>query len=153
MTDQAELEQNGKAAALALRLRAARESIGLTQAQAAIELGVSRPLLIAIEKGNRAPTPAELVKLAEIYGKPVSELQRSSPPPIAIGSRFRAALASATGADELSDAIGRLEDQADNYLDLLRRAGSEAPGRYLPARGIGHLDPWQAGEDLATEER
>jgi DNA-binding XRE family transcriptional regulator len=55
MTDQAELEQNGKAAALALRLRAARESIGLTQAQAAIELGVSRPLLIAIEKGNRSP--------------------------------------------------------------------------------------------------
>jgi Zn-dependent peptidase ImmA (M78 family)/DNA-binding XRE family transcriptional regulator len=153
MTDQAELEQNGKAAALALRLRAARESIGLTQAQAAIELGVSRPLLIAIEKGNRAPTPEELVKLAEIYGKPVSELQRSSPPPIAIGARFRAALASATGADELSDAIGRLEDQADNYLDLLRRARSEAPGRYLPARGIGHLDPWQAGEDLATEER
>jgi Zn-dependent peptidase ImmA (M78 family)/DNA-binding XRE family transcriptional regulator len=153
MTEHADLGQNDKAATLASRLRAARESSGLTQAQAAIELGVSRPLLIAIEKGTRAATPEELVKLAEIYGKPVSELQRSSPPPIAIGARFRAALASATGADDLSDVIDRLEDQADNYLDLLRRAHTEAPGRYLPARGIGHLDPWQAGEDLATEER
>jgi Zn-dependent peptidase ImmA (M78 family)/DNA-binding XRE family transcriptional regulator len=153
MTEHADLGQSDKGATLASRLRAARESSGLTQAQAAIELGVSRPLLIAIEKGTRAATPEELVKLAEIYGKPVSELQRSSPPPIAIGARFRAALASATGADDLSDAIDRLEDQADNYLDLLRRAHTEAPGRYLPARGIGHLDPWQAGEDLATEER
>lgn len=153
MTEHADLGQNDKASTLASRLRAARESSGLTQAQAAIELGVSRPLLIAIEKGTRAATPEELVKLAEIYGKPVSELLRSFPPPIAIGARFRAALASATGADDLSDVIDRLEDQADNYLDLLRRAHTEAPGRYLPARGIGHLDPWQAGEDLATEER
>jgi Zn-dependent peptidase ImmA (M78 family)/DNA-binding XRE family transcriptional regulator len=153
MTNHADLQQRDTASVLASRLRAARESSGLTQAQAAIELGVSRPLLIAIEKGTRAATPEELVKLAEIYGKPVSELQRSSPPPIAIGARFRAALTSATGSDDLSDAIGRLEDQADNYLDLLRRADSEAPGRYLPARRIGHLDPWQAGEDLATEER
>jgi Zn-dependent peptidase ImmA (M78 family)/DNA-binding XRE family transcriptional regulator len=153
MTEHADLGQTDKTATLASRLRAARESSGLTQAQVAVELGVSRPLLIAIEKGTRAATPEELVKLAEIYGKPVSELQRSFPPPIAIGARFRAALASATGADDLSDVIDRLEDQADNYLDLLRRAHTEAPGRYLPARGISHLDPWQAGEDLATEER
>src|SRR5262249_7805359 len=120
----------------------------------AAELGVSRPLLIAIEKGARDVTPGELVKLAEIYGKPLSELQRSSPPPAAIGARFRAALASAPGGgSELSSAVGRLEDQADNYLDLLRRACVDAPGRYPPARSISHLDPWQAGEDLATEER
>ena len=43
--------------ALASRLRAARESKGLTQAQAASELGVSRPLLIAIEKGTRDAEP------------------------------------------------------------------------------------------------
>ena len=42
---------------LALRLRAAREARGLTQAQAAAELGVSRPLLIAIEKGTRQANP------------------------------------------------------------------------------------------------
>ncbi len=153
MTNYSDLEPDHGAAVLAARLRAARESSGLTQAQAAAELGVSRPLLIAIEKGTREASPEELVRLAEIYGKPVSELQRPSPPPVAIGARFRAALASAPGAGLLSGAVSQLEDQADNYLDLLHRASTEAPGRYPPARNISHLDPWQAGEDLATEER
>lgn len=150
MTDHAR-ERDGQA--LALRLRAARDSLGLTQAQVAAELGVSRPLLIAIEKGTREPSPAELVRLAEIYGRPVSELLRPTPPPVAIGARFRAALGAASRVEDLSEVIVQLEQQADNYLDLLRRAGAEAPGRYQPARSISHLDPWQAGEDLATEER
>ncbi len=129
MTDYAHRDQDGGSEALALRLRAARESRGLTQAQAASELGVSRPLLIAIEKGTREAGPEELVRLAEIYGKPVSELLRLSPPPLAIGTRFRAALASVPDAEELSGAVTQLEEQADNYLDLLRRADTEAPGR------------------------
>jgi len=153
MTNYADLEHDGSSTVLAARLRAARESRGLTQAQAASELGVSRPLLIAIEKGTREASPEEIVRLAEIYGKPVSELLRSAPPPIAIGARFRAALASALDADELSDVVSELEHQADNYIDLLRRAGTEAPGRYPPVRSITHLDPGQAGEDLATGER
>ena len=70
MTNYAGLEQDGSATVLAARLRAARESRGLTQAQAASELGVSRPLLIAIEKGTRDPSSEEIVKLAEIYGRP-----------------------------------------------------------------------------------
>lgn len=138
---------------LALRLRTARESRGLTQAQAAAELGVSRPLLIAIEKGTREVRSEELVRLAQIYGKPVSELLRPTAPPLAIGTRFRAALASAPHAEDVSAVVAQLEDQADNYLDLLRRANTDPPGRYQPARSISHLDPGQAGEDLATEER
>ena len=139
--------------ALALRLRAARESRGLTQAQASAELGVSRPLLIAIEKGTREVGSEELIRLAQIYGKPVSELLRPTPPPLAIGARFRAALAHAPHAEAMPEVVAQLEERADNYLDLLRRAHSEPPGRFQPARSISHLDPWQAGEDLATEER
>jgi Zn-dependent peptidase ImmA (M78 family)/DNA-binding XRE family transcriptional regulator len=150
MTTYTDEDQDG---ALALRLRAARESRGLTQAQAAAELGVSRPLLIAIEKGSREVGSGELIKLAQIYGKPVSELLRPTSPPLAIGARFRAALAHAPHAENLPDAVAQLEDRADDYLDLLRRADSEPPGRPQPARSITHLDPWQAGEDLATEER
>ncbi|HEV2374317.1 MAG TPA: ImmA/IrrE family metallo-endopeptidase [Streptosporangiaceae bacterium] len=139
--------------ALALRLRAARESRGLTQAQAAAELGVSRPLLIAIEKGTREVGSEELVRLAQIYSKPVSELLRPTAPPLAIGARFRAALAQVPHAEALPDVVAQLEERADNYLDLLRRAHSQPPGRFQPVRSINHLDPWQAGEDLATEER
>ncbi len=138
---------------LGVRLRAAREARGLTQAQAAAELQVSRPLLIAMEKGSREVQPDELIRLARLYDRPVSELLRPTAPPVAIGARFRAALASVPEADNLPRLIVRLEELADNYLDLLRRAGAEPPGQYPPARRIDHLDPAEAAEDLAVEER
>jgi Zn-dependent peptidase ImmA (M78 family)/DNA-binding XRE family transcriptional regulator len=153
MTNRPDLERDGGAAVLAARLRAARESRGLTQAQAAIELGVSRPLLIAIEKGTREPGPEEIVRLAEIYGRPVSELLRPAPPPAAIGARLRAALSTTSDAGDLSGAVSQLEQQVDNYIDLLHRASTRAPGRYPSTRGMSHLAPRQAGEDFATEER
>lgn len=153
MTNHRQQDQDTDPMSVAVRLRAARESSGLTQAHAAAQLGVSRPLLIAIEKGARAPSPEELVTLARIYDRPVSELLRPTPPPVAIGTRFRAVLGSASRTDDLSGVINQLEHQADNYLDLLRRAGTDPPGRYQPARNISHLDPRQAAEDLATEER
>lgn len=107
----------------------------------------------AIEKNTREVSPDELVKLARIYGKPLSELLRPTAPPLAIGARFRAALGSAPQAPDLSAVIAQLEQQADNYLDLLRRAKTEPPGRHQATRDISHLEPWQAGEDLAIQER
>src|SRR5260370_37090601 len=100
---------------LAARRRAAREARGLTQAHAAAELGVSRPLLIAMEKGDRAVQDDQLIPLARLYGKPVSDLLRPTAPPVAIGARFRAALASAPETDNLPTLITRLQDLADNY--------------------------------------
>lgn len=138
---------------LATRLRAAREARGLTQALAAAELGVSRPLLIAMEKGTREVSPGELVRLAEIYDVPVSRLVRPTQPPVTVGTRFRAALASSSRGAELSGLITELEEQADNYLDLLRRAGARLPGRPQPARTLDYSSQGQAGEDLATEQR
>jgi transcriptional regulator with XRE-family HTH domain len=141
MTNYPEGDHNGGGAVLASRLRAAREASGLTQAQAAGELGVSRPLLIAIEKGTREASPEEIVKLAEIYGKPANELLRPSPPPAAIGTRFRAALSSVPDADKVSQAVTQLEDQADNYLDLRALPGyqeHQPPGSLAGRRGPGH---------------
>ena len=153
MAAQERLGSDNDGGPLGARLRAAREARGLTQAQAAAELQVSRPLLIAMEKGSRQVQPEELIKLARFYGKPVSDLLRPTEPPVAIGARFRAALASAPETDNLPDLIARLEELADNYLDLLRRADADPPGQYPPVRRIDHLDPAQAGEDLASEER
>lgn len=138
---------------LALRLRAAREARGLTQAQAAADLGVSRPLLIAIEKGTREVSPHEIARLADIYQTNVSELLRPAPPPAAIGVRFRAVMPTdQRDTGELSSAVDELEHYADDYLDLLRKAGTEPPGRPEPTRSIRPADPRRA-EDLATEER
>lgn len=138
---------------IAARLRAAREARGLTQQQASAALGVSRPLLVAIEKGSREVRPDELVRLADIYGRPVSELLRPSLPPAGIGAQFRTALGPSADAGELSRLIGRLEGLADDYVDLVLRAGVTLPDRYPAVRDIRHLHPEQAAEDLASEER
>ncbi len=138
---------------IAARLRAAREARGMTQQQASAALGVSRPLLVAIEKGTREVRPEELVRLAEIYGKPVNELLRSAAPPVGIGGQFRTALGSSPDADELSRLISRLESLADDYVDLIHRSGGTLPDRYPAVRDIRHLEPEQAAEDLASEER
>jgi len=135
------------------RLRVARERIGLTQAEAAVELGVSRPLLIAIEKGTREATPTELVTLADLYGQPLSEILRPSEPPTAIGARFRTALANTPGANEIEHSIQELERNADHYLDLLRRSSSSLPGHAPSARLIEGLDTGLAAETLALDER
>lgn len=138
---------------LAMRLRTAREARGLTQAQAAAELGVSRPLLIAIEKGTREATADELARLANVYQISLSQLLRPGPPPVAIGTRFRAVMpAEQRDAGELTAAVEELQRRADDYLDLLRIANAEPPGRPEPVRDIRSADSRRA-EDLATEER
>jgi Zn-dependent peptidase ImmA (M78 family)/DNA-binding XRE family transcriptional regulator len=143
----------GSRGSLAVRLRAAREARGLTQAQAAAELGVSRPLLIGIEKGTREASPQELVRLADVYRVNLSQLLRPEPPPAAIGTRFRAVMpADQRHAGELASAVDELQRRADDYLDLLRIANAEPPGRPEPVRHIHVADSHRA-EDLATEER
>jgi Zn-dependent peptidase ImmA (M78 family)/DNA-binding XRE family transcriptional regulator len=139
--------------ALAARLRDAREAAKLTQAQVAAELGVSRPTLIAMEKGTRAVSPAELVKLAQLYARDVANLLRPSQPPASIRARFRTGLMTSPNDAELDEAVDELEHFADNYIDLLRRSQSRLPGRPPAVRPTDYLGPEGAGEALATEER
>ena len=58
---------------LGARLQDARRARGLTQQAVADRLGIARTTLVAIEKGERRILPDELIKLAAIYGRPVSE--------------------------------------------------------------------------------
>src|SRR6266536_389181 len=62
------------------RLAEARNTRGITQEVAADHIGVSRPTFIAIEKGERAAKPVEIVKLAELYGQPVHHFVRTAQP-------------------------------------------------------------------------
>lgn len=59
------------------RLRVLRNSLGLTQAQMAAELGVSASYITLIESDQRPASARFLVKLAEIYDLNVSELAPS----------------------------------------------------------------------------
>jgi Zn-dependent peptidase ImmA (M78 family)/transcriptional regulator with XRE-family HTH domain len=139
--------------AVATRIRGARETARLTQAQVAAELGVSRPTLIAMEKGTRAVSSAELVKLAELYRQDVATLLRPSPPPASIRAKFRTGLMTGPNEGDLEHAVDELERFADNYVDLLRRSQVRLPGRPPAVRPTDYLGPEGAGEALATEER
>jgi Zn-dependent peptidase ImmA (M78 family)/transcriptional regulator with XRE-family HTH domain len=57
---------------IASRLRQAREGAGLTQAEVATVLGLPRPSISQIEAGDRAVRSEELMKLAQLFGKPVA---------------------------------------------------------------------------------
>ena len=61
-------------AAMAVRLREAREYVGLSQEDVAQALGVSRPSITNIETGNRKVDAVELDRLATLYRQSVSFL-------------------------------------------------------------------------------
>jgi putative transcriptional regulator len=56
------------------RLRALRESAGMTQADLAAALGVSRQTIISIEQGRYSPSLDLALRLARLFGRPVEEL-------------------------------------------------------------------------------
>src|SRR5271154_1581858 len=61
------------AAELGRRLKAARESCGLTQDDVAAELELSRSTVAQIELGNRGVSGIELGKLAFLFGRDMRE--------------------------------------------------------------------------------
>src|SRR4051812_16444087 len=136
---------------LAARLRAARNGLGLTQEAVAKALGVSRPLLVAIEQGQRQVRPAELVQLATLYQRQVSDLMRPAPPIELIGAQLRtAAGAGHVESAELREVISEVEALGDDYLELARQAGVRLPGNYPPQFDVRGLDVTSAAEDVAA---
>lgn len=56
------------------QLRALRDSKGMTQADLAAALGVSRQTIISIEQGRYAPSLDLALRLARLFGRTVEEL-------------------------------------------------------------------------------
>jgi transcriptional regulator with XRE-family HTH domain len=66
-------------AAIATRLRAAREQAGLSQGQVAKLLGLQRPSISELEAGRRRVSADEVPRFAEIYNVSVSWLMNDEP--------------------------------------------------------------------------
>lgn len=60
-------------------IRGARETLGLTQATVAEQLGISRSSYINVEAGRRAISEAEAMKIAEITGLPLDAIKNAQP--------------------------------------------------------------------------
>jgi Zn-dependent peptidase ImmA (M78 family)/DNA-binding XRE family transcriptional regulator len=138
------------------RLAEVRKSCGITQEVAAEHLGLSRPTFIAIEKGERAAKPAEIVKLAALYGRPVHQFVRTTEPVTDFQPHFRAAIEKVkpADADQLRVAIGEFKVFVENYLDLERRMKDPMRLNYPQSIDLNpRLNVSEVAEDMATRER
>jgi Zn-dependent peptidase ImmA (M78 family)/DNA-binding XRE family transcriptional regulator len=138
------------------KLKQARADRGLTQGEAANQLGVARTTLVAIEKGDRRITAKELVTLATLYGRSLSEWVSEKPLPVPLVPQFRMPPRELSLTEaEIRDAVSTLEGLARDYarleettaLPLVRR--HPAPYAY---EGPG-ITPEMRGEEVAAEER
>jgi transcriptional regulator with XRE-family HTH domain len=82
------------------RLRGARLSMGLTQADVADALGLSRPTLAAVEKGTRKITGLELRRLARLYQRDVAWLLGEEETDVAAGNALHRATAKLSDTDK-----------------------------------------------------
>ncbi len=141
---------------IARRLKAVRESLGFTQAVVAEALGVHRPTISEIEAGRRAVTSEELYRLAQIYGRPVSDLLQEARPgeEEAMGVLFRRdGLETPAARAAVSRFLERCRAEKELEELLGIPAGPDArPGYHAPApRDV--LDAIRQGERIAEGER
>lgn len=137
------------------RLALARKRRGLTQDDVAQRLGISRPTVIAVEKGLRVPPPDELVKLADLYARSVHELVRPESPAVELQPHLRALISTKPeDSAEVDAAIDELERLASDYCTLERLLKAPLRSSYppeIPIPSRGSIEEW--AEDAAVRER
>ena len=106
------------------RLRIARETAGITQADAATDIDVARTTLVAIEKGQRRIRIDELQRLARLYDMSINALLRRESVHVDLVPRFRKLQKSAedasTAAAQLLSNLARAEVELENLLGISR---------------------------------
>ena len=134
------------------RLAEARRARGLTQQQAADALAVARTTITAVEKGERHPRAAELVKLAQLYGRPIQDLVRAE---LASEPDFVVQFRAVRGGDEASANVDiqRFEQFCRWYAELEEELGAPLSRRYPAVYDISGASPERAAEEVASSER
>jgi Zn-dependent peptidase ImmA (M78 family)/DNA-binding XRE family transcriptional regulator len=135
-------------------LKAARELRGLRQEDAARVIGVARTTITAVEKGDRRIKADELIKLAQAYGRAVSDFTRPRPAARDFRVQFRGP-AQADSVDQAKIAASQADFQelCRDYLELEQIMGAPLPRRYPPEYNIQGLNADQAAASVAGQER
>ncbi|WP_437876372.1 ImmA/IrrE family metallo-endopeptidase [Sorangium sp. So ce513] len=142
------------------RLADARKRAKLTQAQVADRLGLARTTVVAIEKGERRPSNAELVRLSDVLAISVHDLLREGHVRAELSPRFRIGSGNKTVAGT-AEAVERLRTLGARYVELERLHGlrrAPAPLETLQTYRVdlmdeSGLDPRLAGEEAARALR
>lgn len=144
--------------ALGARIREARESTGWTQQQLADHLDMSRTTIVAIEKGERKLKPAELIQVASLLGRNVSDLLQRGVPAEGFGVQLRGTLPSApisspSPANALLPHIEEFQHLSEDYIRIEELCQAPLRRRYPPEYEILGSDPDLAAEDVGASER
>ena len=141
---------------LGRRLQEARKARGLTQQDAADAIEVARTTITALEKGDRRTRPDEVIRLASLYGKRVSDLVGPKEPVADFAVQFRTAadrVGSAGIQDETREAVRDFQDLCENYLYLEQLNGVSIGPNYPPQYPTAGTTPEAAAQDVASFER
>ncbi|MBC7527787.1 MAG: ImmA/IrrE family metallo-endopeptidase, partial [Chthonomonadaceae bacterium] len=102
------------------RLLEARKNRRLGQEEVAQALEISRPTLIAIEKGTRPAKPQELITLAKLYGRSLHELVSARPFIAGFAPQFRITQSATILPSSVVEATQIFQRACENYLRLER---------------------------------
>jgi Zn-dependent peptidase ImmA (M78 family)/DNA-binding XRE family transcriptional regulator len=139
---------------LGARIRTARESGGMTQQEVAERLGLSRTTVVAIEKGERRLKPGELVAIAALLGRNVSDFLQKAGLADGFESQLRASHSRLETQDaELASALEEFQRRCEEYLRLEEICEAPLRRRYPAEYEIQGSEPEAAAEDVAWSER
>jgi Zn-dependent peptidase ImmA (M78 family)/DNA-binding XRE family transcriptional regulator len=139
---------------LGLRLRLARRARKLTQQMVADHLEVTRTTMVAIENGERAVHADHVVRLADLYGRPLNELLRVSEPLVDIVTQFHDALLPSHAQPGLALAIDELRRLSEDYIELEEMCRAPMPRRDPPTYEVDRgIAPEVSADDVASAER
>jgi Zn-dependent peptidase ImmA (M78 family) len=133
------------------RLRLARESAGIKQAEAAELIGAARTTVIAIEQGLRRVKIDELQKLAAAYGTSANTILRREAVHLDMIPRFRKLEKSENNA--ITHATNLLNDLVKAEVELENALGIYRTNNYPPERPLLPGDVRLQAEQDAQELR
>ena len=109
-------EKNEKKMAVAKRLKAIREGLGLSQKKVAQETGLNVVTLSGYEVGRAEPNMAALVKLADFYGVSLDYIAgRTNNASVSLGEQTQTDEEAAEGKKEIEELRARLDALEKRY--------------------------------------
>lgn len=141
---------------IGLWLRKARESLGLSQAEVAEEVGLPRPAISLIESGRRSVSSLELAKFADLYRRPLSYFlrpRRELAEDEVVSVLLRAENVTQKDHPELVSFIEFCKEYAFLERLVLGEVRFEIPKYFISPRAKRWRNVIAEGERLAMEER
>src|ERR1044072_7226756 len=139
---------------LGARLQEARKARGLTQQNVADELQMARTTIVAIEKGERRVSSQELVRFADLYGRPVSDFVARQVVTVGFVPQFRTEWREDVNKNEgLATAGEELQRLAEDYVELERLCGLPTKRAYTPTYETALTLPEQTAEESGATGR